>query len=62
MSKHQFVSSVCKEIDELNTAIDRRIVRGRAYRDLARRHKELTRKLNSLERRNGHGIFSFFFS
>lgn len=62
MSKHQFVSSVRREIDELNTAIDRRIVRGREYRDLSRRHKELTRTLRMFERKNRMGILSLFFS
>ncbi len=62
MSKYQFVSSIRREIDELNAAIDRRIVRGRTYRDLARRHKELTRTLRTLERKSGSGILSFFFS
>ncbi len=62
MSKYQFVSSIRREINDINATIDRRIVRGRDYSDLARRHKELTRALRTIKQKTASGIFSFFFS
>jgi len=61
MSKRQYTSVIRRQLNELNAAIDRRILRGRNYRDLARKHRELTRTLRTLER-GRTGIFSLFFS
>jgi len=63
MSQHQFTSHLRRELVELNSIIDRKIVRGRDYRTEAQRHKEILRSLSRIKRRNSLSLnlFSFFF-
>lgn len=61
MSKHDYLSLLRRELDEVNISIDRKIVRGRAYRSEARRHKEILSTLSRIETRPRTGFFSFFF-
>lgn len=63
MSQHQFASHLRRELVELNSIIDRKIVRGRDYRAEAQRHKEILRSLSQMKQRNSLSlnILSFFF-
>lgn len=50
MSRTQFRTSLYREIQKLNERIDWKIVRGYAYRDEARRHRELLGQIARLNR------------
>lgn len=62
MSQHQFASHLRRELTELNSIIDRKIVRGRDYRAEAARHKEIMRSLSRMERGRSlsFNLLSFF--
>lgn len=48
MSKNTLKREIHKEIKNINTLIDMRIIKGFPYKDLSRRHKFLISQLNSL--------------
>lgn len=48
MSKHTLTKEIQREIARLNDTIDRKIVRGKSYRNEARRHKTLLSELQRL--------------
>lgn len=48
MSKNKLKREIHKEIKNINTLIDMRIIKGFSYKDLSRRHKFLISQLNSL--------------
>ncbi|MEK7213739.1 MAG: hypothetical protein AAB637_01310 [Patescibacteria group bacterium] len=48
MSKNTLKKEIHKEIKNINTLIDMRIIKGLSYKDLSRRHKFLISQLNSL--------------
>lgn len=48
MSKNTLTKEIQREIARLNDTIDRKIVRGKSYRDEARRHKMLLSELQKL--------------
>jgi hypothetical protein len=50
MSKHTFIKELRKELNRVNEEIDMRIIKGYSYRTLAKRHKYLVDKLNSVTR------------
>lgn len=63
MSQNQFASNLRRELSELNTIIDRKIVRGRDYKREAARHKAVLRALSQLRQQQSFSLnlFSFFF-
>ncbi len=48
MNKYTLKKEIMKEIKNINTLIDMRIIKGISYKDLSRRHKFLISELNSL--------------
>jgi len=63
MSQYQFASHLRRELDELNSIIDRKIVRGRDYRTEAARHKAILRSLSRVQKQHAFSLnfLSFFF-
>jgi hypothetical protein len=63
MSTNQYKNVILSELERLNDRIDLKILRGKPYRELARRHKSLLSQLNYFEnvtRRASPRFFSFF--
>ena len=50
MRKYKFVKNLRREISRVNEEIDKRIIRGYSYKELAKKHKVLISKLNSANR------------
>lgn len=63
MSQHQFAYHLRRELEQLNSIIDRKIVRGRDYRAEAARHKEILRSLTRMKKQRTLSLnfLSFFF-
>ena len=63
MSHYQFASHLRRELEQLNSIIDRKIVRGRDYRVEATRHRELLRSLSRMKKQRSFSLnfLSFFF-
>ena len=49
MSANQYKNVILSELEKLNERIDLKILRGRPYRELARRHKSLLSQLGYFE-------------
>ncbi len=58
MSKFTLKREILKEIKNINTLIDMRIIKGISYKDLSRRHRFLMSELNSL-RSKRHSYVSY---
>jgi hypothetical protein len=50
MTKRQYKKQLIRELNRLNQDIDRKIMFGKAYRQEARRHKELLQQARVLRR------------
>lgn len=54
MSKETLESEITKELEKLNDAIDRKIIKGKPYQAEARRHKELSATLKRIRSEHAH--------
>lgn len=53
MSQHKLVSTIMSELEELNSKIDWKVIRGVSYKADARRHKLLLSMLRDVR---SHGV------
>ncbi len=60
MTQQQYIKNIERELGTLNRTIDIKILEGKSYAQIARRHKELLTTLRKLSRERT-SMFSFSF-
>lgn len=61
MSKHQYITSLERQINLLNQRIDAKIMSGQQYVDESRKHRMLLQKIRAQKREQKSGFFGRVF-